>query len=93
MDDALRGTLCFKGERGYSAYEVAVQNGFEGSEKDWLDSLNYTRDKKSECPTTGTWDIGDIIWNSIPTIGANIGWVCIKAGSPGTWAKFGTISE
>jgi len=25
--------------RGYSAYEIAVQNGFEGTEKEWLDSL------------------------------------------------------
>lgn len=36
MDNILRGSLCFKGERGYSAYEIAVQNGFVGSEKDWL---------------------------------------------------------
>lgn len=26
--------------RGYSAYEVAVKNGFEGSEEDWLRSLS-----------------------------------------------------
>lgn len=25
--------------RGYSAYEVAVQNGFEGTEEEWLASL------------------------------------------------------
>jgi hypothetical protein len=26
--------------RGYSAYEIAVQNGFEGSETEWLASLH-----------------------------------------------------
>lgn len=26
-------------ERGFSAYEIAVRHGFEGSEQDWLDSL------------------------------------------------------
>lgn len=26
--------------RGYSAYEIAVQNGFEGTETEWLDSLH-----------------------------------------------------
>lgn len=36
MDDILRGSLCFKGERGYSAYEVAVQNGFKGTVEEWL---------------------------------------------------------
>lgn len=25
--------------QGYSAYEVAVQNGFQGTEKEWLESL------------------------------------------------------
>lgn len=42
MDNILRGSLCFKGERGYSAYEIAVKNGFEGSEKDWLAQLGTT---------------------------------------------------
>jgi len=28
------------GEDGLSAYEVAVANGFEGTEEEWLDSLN-----------------------------------------------------
>lgn len=36
MEDVLRGTLCFKGERGYSAYEVAVLNGFIGTVDEWL---------------------------------------------------------
>lgn len=39
MENALRGSLAFKGERGYSAYEVAVQHGFKGSEEAWLASL------------------------------------------------------
>ena len=35
----LEGELLYKGERGYSAYEIAVQNGFKGTEKDWLATL------------------------------------------------------
>lgn len=35
----LKGKLGFKGERGYSAYEIAVQNGFVGTEQDWLAQL------------------------------------------------------
>jgi hypothetical protein len=30
----------FKGDIGISAYEVAVENGFEGDEQEWLDSLH-----------------------------------------------------
>ena len=39
QDVKLRGALGWKGERGYSAYEIAVQNGYIGSEKDWLAQL------------------------------------------------------
>lgn len=35
----LKGVLGFKGERGYSAYDLAVKNGFVGTEKDWLATL------------------------------------------------------
>ena len=38
----LRGVLGFKGERGYSAYDIAVQNGFVGSEKQWLATIGTT---------------------------------------------------
>lgn len=33
------------GPRGYSAYEIAVQNGFEGTEQEWLASLALTFDE------------------------------------------------
>ena len=39
MSNILKGKLGWKGERGYSAYEIAVQNGFEGTEQDWLATL------------------------------------------------------
>lgn len=45
----LKGALGFKGPRGYSAYEIAKQNGFVGSEEQWLASLgtvnNFSEDE------------------------------------------------
>jgi hypothetical protein len=43
---------------------------------------------------TGTYEVGDVAWNRAPTAGGTepIGWVCTLAGTPGTWAGFGTIS-
>lgn len=38
-DVSLKGTLAWKGERGYSAYESALKNGFIGTEQDWLATL------------------------------------------------------
>jgi hypothetical protein len=42
-------------------------------------------------PTAGNYSLGDIVWHSTPRPGGNIGWVCTKAGSPGTWHRFGDI--
>lgn len=33
---ALEGELGYKGEKGYSAYEIAVLNGYEGTEEEWI---------------------------------------------------------
>ncbi|MCI0708304.1 MAG: glycoside hydrolase family 55 protein [Ignavibacteriae bacterium] len=43
-------------------------------------------------PGSGTWTRGDVIYNTTPSAGGTIGWVCVTAGSPGTWKTFGAIS-
>lgn len=35
----LEGRLYVAGTRGYSNYEIAVKNGFVGTEQEWLDSM------------------------------------------------------
>lgn len=42
-------------------------------------------------PTAGNFNVGDIIWNSNPKSGGNIGWVCTRSGDPGVWNRFGEI--
>jgi len=42
-------------------------------------------------PTTGTYQQGDFIRNSAPGSGEFFGWVCIVAGTPGTWATVSPI--
>lgn len=53
VDDSLAGAGAIKGK---SAFEVAQANGFTGSEKDWLISLNGTTPHIGE---NGHWFIGD----------------------------------
>lgn len=38
-ENVIKGFLGIKGEQGLSAYEVAVANGYEGTEQDWLATL------------------------------------------------------
>lgn len=42
-------------------------------------------------PKDGNHNVGDIIWNSEPSLNKPVGWVCIGPGAPGRWASFGTI--
>jgi hypothetical protein len=43
-------------------------------------------------PTEGAWALGFVRINTNPNLGGNVGWVCVIAGAPGTWASFGFIS-
>lgn len=47
----LIGKLYVSGTRGYSNYEIAVKNGFEGTEQEWLEKI--------------TQDEADIVWRNI----------------------------
>ena len=42
-------------------------------------------------PTTGAWLKGDIVYNINPSAAGYVGWICVTAGTPGTWKGFGLI--
>lgn len=42
-------------------------------------------------PASGPWAVGEVVWNSSPTIGSPLGWVCTASGIPGTWTSFGSV--
>lgn len=56
--------------------------------------INYGRRRRSgtAAPVSGTWLQGDVVWNTAPTAGGTLGWVCTTGGSPGTWKVFGSIA-
>jgi hypothetical protein len=43
-------------------------------------------------PTTGGFKQGDIVLNTSAAASGFVGWVCVTAGTPGTWKTFGAIS-
>lgn len=44
-------------------------------------------------PTHGSYKKGDIVWNEDPRPTGNVGWVCVREGTPGEWKAFGQISS
>jgi hypothetical protein len=44
-------------------------------------------------PSSGTYNVGDMVWNDRPRVGGTVGWYCLRAGTPGVWNPFGEIKE
>jgi len=47
----------------------------------------------ASAPTSGSYRLGDIVWNSQPRPTGYVGWICTKEGTPGVWKTFGPISS
>lgn len=58
-------TVGVAGQRGKSAYEVAVDNGFTGTEQEWLESLKGKDGKDGVNSTSGT---GESVSMNFPSI-------------------------
>ena len=43
-------------------------------------------------PAGGTWKRGDICWNTTPSAAGTPGWVCVTAGTPGTWKAMANVA-
>jgi hypothetical protein len=43
-------------------------------------------------PASGTWAQGDVCFNTGAVAGGNAGWICVVAGTSGTWKPFGPIA-
>lgn len=41
--------------------------------------------------TANAWAVGDRVINSAPAVGSPKAWVCVTAGSPGTWVSEGNL--
>ena len=44
-------------------------------------------------PESGAFGVGSRVKNSAPAAGGPLGWICVEAGSPGTWKSYGTIES
>ncbi|MFW6597418.1 glycosyl hydrolase family 28-related protein [Propionibacteriaceae bacterium Y2011] len=56
-----------------------------------LGDVWVSRATGTSAPTAGTHTVGSTVHNSAVAPGRPLGWVCITAGSPGTWKGFGQI--
>ena len=50
-------------------------------------------DQYKYIPTSGYWERGTVLYNSVPTAGGYAGIICVESGEPGVWKKFGLIES
>ena len=75
--DALEGNLANEVLRGYSAYQVAVLNGFEGTEQEWLDSLKGGSAEIPSLDGYATEDYVNSLYNKLQS-NTSLGFYCIE---------------
>jgi hypothetical protein len=73
-------------------YTLAFYLGATSPKKEYPAYPTKTTSYATAAPSSGTWAEGDIVFNSTPSAGGSVGWVCVTAGTPGTWKTFGAIS-
>lgn len=80
---------------GSSAFSVdfltAEELATPAAQSDALPFAGRLMDSGSAAPLSGTWPARWIRWNDAPAAGGKMGWVCVTAGTPGTWKAFGAI--
>lgn len=60
MANSMQGKLANPTLRGYSAYETACQNGFEGTEQEWLESLKGAKGEDGTSPIVSVSKSGTV---------------------------------
>ena len=57
---SLTGAGALQGKDGKSAYEIAVEKGFSGSEEQWIQSLTGKTGDSPYIGTNGNWFVGAV---------------------------------
>lgn len=60
IKSSLAGAGALQGKDGKSAYEIAVENGFSGSEQEWITSLSGVPGETPHIGANGNWFVGAV---------------------------------
>ena len=84
----------FSGNTFKGNVNTAINSNIADRVNHLYDNIGYgpTVTWRSSVPLAGTWKVGDVTYNTAPIAGGTVGWVCVTAGTPGTWKSFGTIA-
>lgn len=81
------GTTFTGGRSSGQPYRLYALEMFLGLNQANARAITYD----TAAPTGGSHAQGEIVFNSAPSAGGKVGWVCTTGGTPGTWKAFGPI--
>ena len=84
------GNVSFIGNKSNAGTHLLVAAGTRKRERD--NTWNAAVSVGTAAPTSGTYSVGDVVWNTAPAASGTMGWVCTTAGTPGTWKTFAAIA-
>jgi hypothetical protein len=58
-----------------------------------IQTIAYPYSAASTFPVAGSHAQGEIVFNSLPSLGEPAGWICVDTGTPGVWQPFGAIES
>ena len=93
------GTFPYNGasELAFGSLVSTYSNALTVNDQSIFASLSFTNvdmpqtQTGTAIPATGKWARGARIWSTTPTIGNPPGWVCVTAGTPGTWQAMANL--
>lgn len=80
-------------ELPYRIKDVNIDSNFRSIKEKMNAIVTVVTGNMSAPPTSGRYYVGQIVFNSSPSVGEQVGWICIEEGEPGTWRGFGIISS
>lgn len=101
--DVVYGADATRWEQAIAEHDAALsvllseEDGLPEQVDDLVEQVGLLRDEVYETkapapPTTGAHTVGQRVYNSAPTSGQPLGWVCTVAGTPGTWVGFAVLA-
>lgn len=84
------GTVNYLGNTYFS--NTTSETSFSGTARWTTDVGQRAYTQSSTSPSSGTWERGDVCWNTAPTSGSVPGWMCTTAGAPGTWTAMANLT-
>lgn len=95
LDTVTGGSVAVENNRCVKAITLATPTDYADGKLVFSNNTEngvFQPSKQSAAPTTGTWRVTDIVWNSAPASGQPAGWICTVAGTPGTWKAMANLA-